>query len=336
MMRSRGRGRGGAGSGGVKRELKDRSAFWVAPPQSFVTNRHAPTAVPHSLSVIVVVDPNMVEPTAFLQDIAPITMAGGTRKEDAVSDGAGSSTLVEERVIPSFFKVPVYVWEDTTLREILEEVLASSAAARRVLLPPAVDATSDTTHPVASVGDGHGSWKLAEQEEGGNAEGLSKAGAREGEGDENGGAGCAQKEDDDKNPSDSLTDEEPDEGPPAKRERTEAGRNTNNKEGEEEDKQKEDAPFTRRGRRRGNRPPPLSVAKVHLSHVFVDPSRKPQIRGITVLRVDRPVFHTGDHITMHELRLTKGASRGWKTGDLLVLAPTVRHHRPTASANGGV
>ncbi|EKF28203.1 hypothetical protein MOQ_008058, partial [Trypanosoma cruzi marinkellei] len=212
MMKSLRRDAAGRG-----RQRKDRSAFWVAPPQRYVINRHGPRAVPHSLSVVVVVDPHMVEPTAFLQPIAPLANdkrnCGAAENGDAISAEPDSAS---DQVVPSFFRLDVYVWDDTTLREIVEEVLASSAAARQVLLPSdapaaaAAEVVGGASKPPASTG----------------AEKAEKRGGHDGGGDD-GGNGNSKDDGDDgasvelDDGNDSVGGDAADEEPASKRERTE-------------------------------------------------------------------------------------------------------------------
>ncbi|PBJ78308.1 hypothetical protein BCY84_04829 [Trypanosoma cruzi cruzi] len=287
MMKSLRRDAAGRG-----RQRKDRSAFWVAPPQRYVINRHSPKAVPHSLSVVVVVDPHMVEPTAFLQPIAPLAndkrKCGAAGNRDAISAEPDSAS---DQVVPSFFRLDIYVWDDTTLREILEEVLASSAAARQVLLPSDAPATATAevvgkaSRPPASTG----------------AERAEKRGGRDGGGDD-GGNGNLKDDDDDgasvelDDGDDSVGGDAADEEPASKRERTEG-------EKKQRDETRMGAPSAaKRAQPRDRRPPPTPAANVRLFHVFVDSDKKPQVRDIALLRVDRPVFHAGDYTTMQEMR----------------------------------
>ncbi|KAH9600679.1 hypothetical protein LSM04_000965 [Trypanosoma melophagium] len=306
---------------------RDRSAFRVAPPQRYVINRSNPAVIPHNLSVIVVMDPNMIEPTAFFQPIAPIAADDGISENGTTSTSAltRENSTGGDANIPSFFKVHVYVWDDTTLREILEEVLALSAAARRVLMPPPplVLTTAKTITTCEAVGvmeDENDYMKkvavLGFQEHGKNAggHGVGSNHIDMGEGRDDDSVGS---EVDEKN--NSAKSEENEEEPPSKRERTEIG-------DEKDAKQNvSSVPWKSRGRNGNPRPPPMT--KVRVSQVFVDSNKRPQIRSITVLRVDKPVFHAGDYITMQELRISKGGARGWKNGDLLVLSPAVRHHK---------
>ncbi|RNF22249.1 putative trans-sialidase [Trypanosoma conorhini] len=307
---------------GRGRQRSDRSDFWVSPPQRYVVNRHSPKVVPHSLSVIVVVDPHMVEPTAFLQPIAPLVSDAGSRA--ATENGSVSSpgpNSASDAVIPSFFRMNVYVWEDTTLREIVEEVLSSSAAAKEVLLPsdaaavPAAEGEGEASKPSLSSGE-----EKAEKTEGGEEKDNCKnnSAPREEAGEA---ADGASVEFDDG--SVSVNGDVAGEEPATKRVRTE---------GEKTQEPSREAPPSAAGAQRGNRRPQrMPVAKVRVSHVFVDADKKPQVRDMAVLRVDRPVFHAGDYTTMHEIRTSKAGGRGWKNGDLLVLSPTIRHYKTASS-----
>ncbi|RNF08008.1 putative trans-sialidase [Trypanosoma rangeli] len=303
---------------GRGRQRSDRSAFWVAPPQRYVVNRHSPKAVPHNLSVIIVVDPHMVEPTAFLQPIA--LLVNDTGSCEAAEDGSVPSpglNSTSDTVIPSLFRMDVYVWEDTTLREILEEVLATSAAAKQVLLPsntsalPVVEREREANKPSPTTGKEKIGTTVRREEEKNN--GNNNSGLREEAED----ADSASVEFDEGNESvnGDVAEGESD----AKRVRTE-GENT-------QEPPTGTSSATPWSQRRNRRPPPMPVAKVRVSHVFVDADKKPQVRDMAVLRVDRPVFHTGDYTTMHEIRTSKAGGRGWKNGDLLVLSPTVRYYR---------
>ncbi|ORC88153.1 putative trans-sialidase [Trypanosoma theileri] len=308
---------------------KDRSAFRVAPPQRYVINRSNPAIIPHNLSVIVVMDPNMIEPTAFLQPIAPLSADDGSGENGTISTSelAQQSSPSGDLNIPSFFKLHVYVWDDTTLREILEEVLALSAAARRVLMPhpPVVLTTTRTVEEVGVKEDGNDymgkkAFLSESHEQGKNA---GKDGVENNQVDidvEKNDGSVASGIDDDSNSVKSEENEKAE--PPFKRDRTEME--------DEKEAQQNVSSEVRRMRGRNSHPGAPPVTKVRVSHVFVDNNKRPQIRGVTVLRVDKPIFHAGDYITMQELRISRGGARGWKNGDLLVLSPLVRYQKSTS------
>lgn len=149
----------------------DRHNFWLATPQRYVVDRGQTTSAsgvsrrspqatsatktgrpasarcahpPHYLNLIVAANAAAVESTAFLQPILPTpgyTADGPVTGHDADSprpQGDDNAVLgVDEKGVIAlmFVSVPIYVWTDTTLREVVETVIQRSPVARKMLWP---------------------------------------------------------------------------------------------------------------------------------------------------------------------------------------------------------
>nr|CCC92821.1 unnamed protein product [Trypanosoma congolense IL3000] len=272
-----------------------RRYFFVAPPSHNVINRCKPTEVPHNLSVIVATNLSAVQAASFLRPIASLEKRSDNvgKSRSTFPLGSMKSTL-DTAPIPPLFKVEVYVWNDTTLREILEEVLCSSPAAARVLLPPdasAADAVSSAASP-----DARGAVVDDKQS-------ISEDSVMDGS----------------KSSPDRMSGGEA----PAKRSRLETKSESDS--GELHGK---DLSQSGSHRREGElRSPHDKPAKVYAFRVFIE-NEKPKIENIALLNTTRPIFHSGDYMTMKELRGTVRSPCKWKLGDLLVFTPTVQYYRP--------
>ncbi|KAG8341217.1 hypothetical protein TRVL_07954 [Trypanosoma vivax] len=278
----------------------DRRNFWVAPPVVHVVNRHSPAEVPLNLSVIVARTAQRVEISSFTKPIS-------TLSEDT------GSALALDTSVPPFFKVHVYVWNDTTLREIVEEVMHSSAAARCIFLSP----TSSISLPSHSQSDQKGDESTDEEyndvidarseceveirhendvEKLTNGESSGRLSNAEG---------------------DSVSSV-----PPLKRGRVEVDVSSGD---DDDDNQEEEVrpqrPATEIAEDVSDRSTLQPPSTVRVLRAFVDDNRRPQIDNITALRIDKPVFHKGDFITIKELRFPRKGLRGWRSGDMLVLVP---------------
>ncbi|CBH14257.1 hypothetical protein, conserved [Trypanosoma brucei gambiense DAL972] len=275
-----------------------RKEFWIAPRGHLAINRLKPTEVPQSLSVIVATSVDEVQPVAFTRPVASL-VPNDTKSTRIHGIGARGGSG-RHGAIPPLFKAQIYVWKDTTIREIFEEVLRSTPAAALVLLPPSsrksgeiASHTNDDMSPDVSAEDGThkcDSYKL------------------------NGRDGT-----EDRRYGDEANGEHP-----AKRVCTEAQRGNmemgTHKGGA--------ASFSAGHHSESGRRPAAPAAKVCVFHVYANVDRRVQVQSMTVLRTDKPSFHTGDFLTMKELRTTRGAERGWRSGDLLVFAPSVQHYCP--------
>ncbi|CCW65742.1 unnamed protein product [Phytomonas sp. EM1] len=102
--------------------------------QLIIVAANAAAVVPEAFQTPIPPDPSSVaNPTEKLVETTPDCERNATETEEKHGVSGGMKTL--ESSPPVLFSVPVYIWRDSTLREMLETVLARSAAARRVLLP---------------------------------------------------------------------------------------------------------------------------------------------------------------------------------------------------------
>lgn len=142
-----------------------RAAEWVATPKGKTGNRLAlfdeappqrrtPAAVhvPHLQSIVICSRADYLAESAFLQpvDLLPPALAEldahppqqtepdhlpASSSSDAEA-ALYANRRIERKDVPSFFRLQRYMWPDSSLREMVETVLATSAAARLSLLAP--------------------------------------------------------------------------------------------------------------------------------------------------------------------------------------------------------